>query len=97
MALMTPNPAAAKCRLFSVWHYPWKQRCYTALAPPQQLARREAGFAPVKETAPNRERIEISLPPKDIALPTLTDITWGETGPDELRGIALLRQLMETR
>ena len=87
-AVLAVTPASAKCHIFSVWHYPKPQRCFTA------LAAFHAKHAFVGQTTereePNQERIEIPLPKLD-------DITWGEPGPDELRAIALLRALYDSR
>jgi hypothetical protein len=84
MTAMSPNPAAAKCHLFSVWHYPFKQRCFLALAPrpvSHETARREAGFAP--------ERIEIILPAVEfVPCPE---------GDERFQGIAKLHALMDAR
>ena len=32
-AVLAVSPATARCHIFSVWHYPKPQRCFTALAP----------------------------------------------------------------
>ena len=86
---LLPSPAAAKCHLFSVWHYPKPQRCFTALAPEPRMT------IHLRPLPPERIRDE----PKRIGipLPQLDDITWGTTGPDELRAIALLRELYNAR
>jgi hypothetical protein len=80
----SPSPAAAKCHLFAVWHYPKPQKCFTALAPrpiSREIARREAGFVP--------ERIEIILPAIDfVPCPD---------GDERFQGIAKLHALMDAR
>jgi hypothetical protein len=91
---MTPmSPAFAHCHIYRVWHYPKPQRCFTALAPPrhipEKLARREAGFASVNESAPFRERIDIPVP--DI------DFSPCPEGDEKLLRIAKLRALMSDR
>jgi hypothetical protein len=84
IAALVPSMAfAAKCHQFSIWKFPYPQRCYTALAPMKLLLQAR----PPERTTPNQERIGIPLPP-------LADIIWGEVGPDELRALALLRNLM---
>jgi hypothetical protein len=83
LVILAASPASAKCRLFSVWHYPWPQMCVSA-------SHRYVSASvplPPERTTPNQERIEIPLP-------LLDNIIWGEVGPDELHGIALLRDLM---
>jgi hypothetical protein len=43
IATLTPDPAFAACHKFSVWHYPWVQRCPVRVAALSPLP-------PVKET-----------------------------------------------
>jgi hypothetical protein len=78
-----PTPSAAACRLHSIWHYPWPQRCGVAHA----QFRAEV----------SREKAAIQLPPeRDIPLPVLTrsDCEGGEA--DELtRGRLMLRVALE--
>jgi hypothetical protein len=78
------HPALAKCHIFSVWHYPKPQKCFTALAPrpiSHETAKREAGFAP--------ERIEIILPAVEfVPCPE---------GDERFQGIAKLHALMDAR
>jgi hypothetical protein len=34
IAMLLATPAAAKCHIFSIWHYPRPQRCFVAPARP---------------------------------------------------------------
>jgi hypothetical protein len=74
--------AAAKCHHFSIWKYPWRQNCrMTALAPP---------------SIRSRARLEIILPAaREIPMPSLTNIDWGQAPDDELRGRLLLRVILQ--
>ena len=78
--------ATQACHRFSRWLYPWPQRCVSA-----SLQRVSA----LTQLPPERIRDE----PKqsEIPLPDLGDIVWGEIGPEELRAIALLRELYNAR
>ena len=75
------SPAFA-CHKFSVWKYPWPQSCrVTALAPPMIRS---------------RARLELVLPaPREILLPSLTDIDWGHGPDDELRARLMLRVILQ--
>jgi hypothetical protein len=84
MTSMWPNPAAAKCHLFSVWHYPKPQKCFTALAP-----RRTEPVQHSSERFSTEERIDIALPPLEfIPCPD---------GDERFQGIAKLHALMDAR
>ena len=81
----------AQAHCYRVWHYPKPQKCFTALAPLPERARsfrKEAGLV-------HEERIRSEQ--NEIPLPHLDDIVWGEIGPEELRAIALLRELYNAR
>jgi hypothetical protein len=83
LALLAANPATAQCRKFSVWRYPWPQRCFTA--------QRVSAFAPIppERTEKPSEQITIPLPP------LLFEVC--QDGDERLRGIAKLRGLMDAR
>lgn len=83
-SIFSAPPANAACHKFSVWKYPWPQRCkVTALAPP---------------TIRSRARIAVVLPaPREIPLPSLIDIEWGHAPDDELRGRLLLRIILQAK
>jgi hypothetical protein len=81
-ALTLASPAHA-CRLHTIWHFPFKQRCpVVALAPRRP--------PPLPHHPPSR--IEISLP-------ALNDIEWGQAAQldAETFGRLMLRAKMEQR
>ena len=90
LAVLTASPATAKCHLFSVWHYPKPQKCFTALA----SLRYRADLVHEVRTEPESRTNQEIIP---IPLPDLSNIVWGEIGPEELRAIALLRELYNGR
>lgn len=53
LALLLAGPAEAHCHVYSIWHYPKPQRCFTALAYAKRASR-------VPETF--HERIDIPMP-----------------------------------
>jgi hypothetical protein len=59
LAVLAASPADAKCHLFSVWRYPWPQRCGAARHLTRPV-RHEAPFA--SETKPPSFRPAIPLP-----------------------------------
>jgi hypothetical protein len=75
---LVPDPAIAACHHFSRWAFPFPQRCHVFASVP-----RDGLKYPLP---PQRERI-------DIPVPDLSNIDWGKTGDDSLRGLALLRSL----
>jgi hypothetical protein len=75
------SPAQA-CRLHSVWHYPWKQRC-----PVVAFAR-----LPPHERPALLQRIEVTIP-----LPRLDDIEWGDRADEQTLGRVLLRAKLDGR
>ena len=83
--VLAASPATAKCHLFSVWRFPFPQRCFTALAPEPRMAIHLRPNPP-ERTVPNQEQIEIPV----ILLP----FEPAPDGDERLRGIALLRDLM---
>ena len=95
LALFAANPADAKCHLFSVWRYPWAQRCGAARQmvrgmPRSPLhVRSEAPFA--SEAKPP------SLREAEIPLPSLAraDCDGGEAD-EATRARVLLRAALET-
>ena len=94
LALFAANPAAANCHLFSVWRYPWAQRCGVARQmvrgmPRSPLhVRSEAPFA--SEAKPP------SLREAEIPLPSLAraDCDGGEAD-EAIRARVLLRAALE--
>jgi hypothetical protein len=81
-SVLIATPAAAKCHIYSVWHYPKPQKCFTALAP-----RISSHFVNQPVTPP--ERIEIILPAVDfVPCPE---------GDERFQGIAKLHALMDAR
>lgn len=80
--VLTAAPAQA-CRKFSVWHYPYRQRCYTALAP---LPQRTKPASRIPETF--HERINPIPVPELEWLPC-------PIGDERLRGIAILREMQD--
>jgi len=92
LAVLAASPAAAKCHLFSVWHYPWAQRCDVTRSPLHFGS--EAPF--VSDTnrfvSPGRR----PSGPADIPLPGLAraDLDGGEAD-EAARGRLLLRATLE--
>ena len=73
-------PADARCHIYTKWHYPWRQHCYTAYAP-RTYAKPASR---VLETS--HERIEIVIPPLEwVPCPI---------GDEYMQGIAKLKGLM---
>jgi hypothetical protein len=86
MTSFSPSPAAAKCHLFSVWHYPKPQKCFTALA----LFHMKQDLKPASRSLETfQERIEIILPPLEF--------TPCPDGDERFQGIAKLHALMDAR
>lgn len=76
IAILAAQPAEA-CHRFHIWKYPWRQTCrVTALAP--------TGIRSL-------QKIEVVPVEREIPLPSLTDIDWGTSPDDELRGRLWLR------
>ena len=92
LALLAANPAAAKCHLFSVWHYPWPQRCGVA----RQMVRRPVLHSVAASSVPNQERAENKADTPEIALPGLAtaDLDGGEAD-EATRARILLRAALE--
>ncbi len=83
--VLAASPASAKCHLFSVWHYPKPQRCFTALAPePRMAIHLRPNPATNQEQSEEQTEIPVILLPFEPA----------PDGDERLRGIALLRDLM---
>jgi hypothetical protein len=79
-ALLSVSPAQA-CRLHSIWHYPWPQRCPVAVA----LAPRPAPHRP-----PSMRREDVTIP-----LPSLVDIDWGHEADEYAKGRLMLRAKLD--
>jgi len=90
LIFLLASPAEAKCHIYSVWHYPKPQRCFTAYAVPGITK-----LHPKIDSQPVLpERIEIKI---EIPIPDLS-ADWGGGPVDErLLGIAKLRALSEDR
>jgi hypothetical protein len=75
--LLATGPASAACHRYSIWHYPWPQRCQRDEVYPTKTihAEPEAPLTSVKE----------------IPLPFLTDIVWGNAPDEDMRGRLMLR------
>jgi hypothetical protein len=86
-----PNPAAAKCHLFSVWHYPKPQRCFTALAP-EQIRNRGRHVSALHQFP----SASVQLPPEriEILLPAVEFVPCPD-GDERFQGIAKLHALMD--
>jgi hypothetical protein len=78
------TPAEA-CHRFSVWKYPWPQRCGLA---PTTIARHAARRAAPKLIFPPSQ--EVAIP-----LPTLEAIDWGAVADDDARGRLELKAILE--
>ena len=100
LALFAANPADAKCHLFSVWQYPWPQRCGAE----RQMVRRPVLHSVAASSVPNQEHPAnearlvrlVHGPEPEIPLPSLAraDCDGGEA--DELtRARVLLRAALE--
>jgi len=75
-------PTSCQARCFSIWHYPWAQKCGLHQSSSKLIRARE------------HPQI-IQEQKEEMPLPDLTSIDWGEEGPERLRGIALLRALAD--
>ena len=98
LAVLAASPAAAKCHLFSVWHYPWPQRCF---GQKPVSVRHEAladigGLAEIGGTAALVSPGRGPSGPADIPLPSLAraDLDGGEAD-EAARGRLLLRATLE--
>ena len=84
-----PVPAAAGCHRYSVWHYPWPQRCGV---------RHQAAFVALAHHRPSRPVTPVKLPNFgiDIPLPALAkaDCLGGEADENS-RARLMLRAALE--
>ena len=83
---LLPAPAEA-CHRFSVWKYPWAQRCGVI---PKTVPKIGIGKQPPLRGARNLARPELPLPSR------LT-IDWGQTADDDARGRMELKALLEAK
>ena len=92
LAILAANPADAKCHLFSVWHYPWPQRCF---GQKRAFVRNEAlAHAGPRWRGPDRARMGQDGP--DIPLPSLARAELDDGAADEpTRAKVLLRAALE--
>jgi hypothetical protein len=89
LATLAPNPADARCHLFSDWRYPWPQRCGVA----RQMVRRPVLHSVAASSAPNQEHLKNKA---DIALPSLAQADLDGGRADEpTRARLLLRAALE--
>jgi hypothetical protein len=89
--LATTSPAFAHCHIFSVWHYPKPQRCFTALAP-EQIRNRGRRVSALHQLP----SVSAQLPPEriEISLPAIEFIPCPD-GDERFQGIAKLHALMD--
>jgi hypothetical protein len=90
LATLAPNPADARCHLFSVWRYPWPQRCGV-------LHSVAASSVPDQEHPGNEARlVRLVHGPAAIALPSLVQADLDGGAADEpTRARLLLRAALE--
>ena len=96
VVLLLGMDTASACHRFARWNYPWPQQCrVTALAPKSAFRLPRARIS-VSLAAPSPPRPHRPVAPTpEIALPSLTDIEWGQQLLDnELRGTLTLRALL---
>jgi hypothetical protein len=91
-AVLAASPADAKCHLFSVWHYPWPQRCGVA----RQMVRLQIPANSRKPVSREKSAIQFPTDAPDIALPSLarTDCDGG-LADEPTRARLLLRAALE--
>jgi hypothetical protein len=79
--LVLASPAQAACRLHSIWHYKFPQRC------PVHAVRYVARVPPPPHRPPTLlEKIDVTIP-----LPGLNNIDWGRLADEQTIGRVLLR------
>jgi len=84
LATFAPNPADARCHLFSVWRYPWPQRCESSSS------------RPAIDRHGTKGRDAYAEAPPRIALPSLAQADLDGGGADEpTRARLLLRAALE--
>ena len=90
LALLASSEASAHC--YSVWRYPWKQRCGAA----RQTARLTILHSVAATSVPNQEHSKNKADTADIPLPSLarTDCDGGEAD-EPTRARILLRAALE--
>lgn len=90
LLLMLTSPAQGACHHYSVWSYPYPQRC------PVHMAQIEAPKPPQKPAALEPP----DLPAIDIPLPSLENMDFPPDPTDDagrhLKGVGLLRQYYGT-
>ena len=90
LALLVSTEASAHC--YSVWRYPWPQRCGVA----RHLARWPVLHSVAASSVPNQERSKNKADTPDIALPSLARADLDEPEADEpTRARLLLRAALE--
>ena len=94
IALVASTPVEAHC--YSVWHYPWAQRCGVA----HQMVRRPVLHSVAASSVPNQERsknkVASLLAEPEITLPSLAraDLDGG-VADEPTRARLLLRATLE--
>lgn len=84
--LLLTGPAQA-CRLHSIWHFHFKQRCPAHAV--RYVARVEPPARPHR-IATLLERIDVTIP-----LPALNNIDWGKPADEQTIGRVLIRVKLE--
>lgn len=88
IGILLASSSAQACRLHSIWHYKFPQRCPVHAT--RYVARVDAHPRPHRiPTLLERINVDVSIP-----LPALTDINWGSPADEETVGRALLRAKM---
>lgn len=77
--------AQAACHHYSIWSYPWPQRCF-------HVVQLEAPVPPAKPAELEPPEPDIPLPLMDTQFPADCDLSWC----DRLKGIGLLRDKLGT-
>jgi hypothetical protein len=84
---MTLSTARSEAHCFSHWHYPWKQRCFTAMAPKRFASDTKLASREPETFRERHEQITIPLPALDFEACQDAD--------ERLQGIAKLRALSD--
>jgi len=86
--LLAANSAAGACHKYSIWKYPWPQRCrYTAYAP-----------APLVHRADEQTHdwaVEITKLPPSWDLDEHIEVTVPEKDPERLKGLNKLKEQLK--
>ena len=87
---LLPAPAEA-CHRFSVWHYPWAQRCGVIPKTVPKIG--------IDKQTPLRVARNLATTTSwpEIPLPSLLTIDWGQPADDDARGRLELKALLEAK